>query len=129
MDNISRISTHVWRKARSDVMAPHRAEAAAVRTMKELYAWGETVVRGFEGEDRGCDEQEGESESSVVGDEGDAGRIGGAAKRLCHWFGDEQASNVCEELAGELLDLKKKGQAGTRNASVDESSDGFANIL
>jgi hypothetical protein len=128
MDNISVISTYVWRKARRDVMAPHRAEAAAVRTMKDLYAWGEIVVRGFEGEDRGCDEQEGESESSVLGDERDAGRVGEAAKRLCRWFGDEQASNVCEELAGELLHLKK-GQAGTRNVSIDESSDGFANIL
>jgi hypothetical protein len=96
--------------------------------MKDLYAWGEIVVRGFEGEDRGCDEQEGESESSVLGDERDAGRVGEAAKRLCRWFGDEQASNVCEELAGELLHLKK-GQAGTRNVSIDESSDGFANIL
>ena len=39
---------HRWCKARNDGMAPHRAEAEAVRVMRDLYVWGEAVAWGLE---------------------------------------------------------------------------------
>lgn len=74
MDNISLISTHIWRRARGDEMAPHRAEADAVGVMRDLYAWSEVVATGLE------------SEGIDIGDEedGDLGmKVGRAAKKLC----------------------------------------------
>ena len=55
-------------------MAPHRAEANAVRVMRDLYAWSEVVATGLE------------SEGIDIGDEegGDVGmKVGRAAKKLC----------------------------------------------
>lgn len=47
MDNISTISTHLWRTARADPLAPRRAEADAVTDMRDLYRWGEIIARGI----------------------------------------------------------------------------------
>jgi len=114
MDNISTISTHLWRKARSDIMAPHRAEAEAVRSMRNLYIWGEKVVRGMEGE-------------GFLNEEGQMGvGAGEAALRICGWLGDEQARGFCMGVLGTLKQLEREGRKGGGVfGSVTESEDGI----
>jgi len=92
MDNISKIYTHIWRKAQNDLMAPHRQEAEAVRVMRDLYAWGEIVVRSIDGNGF---ENESSVEGGVLGGTGfgvgHSERVGEAVKRFCDWLGDRDA--------------------------------------
>jgi hypothetical protein len=134
MDNISAICTHLWRKARDDGMAPHREEAEAVKSMRDLYKWGEIVVRGMEGIEN--EESEEGSVLSGVGmrneNRSDGVMVGEAAKRLCGWFRDAQAWSVCEGVVGELRALVERERenvvgAGS-NLSLD-SEDGLGGIL
>lgn len=92
-------------------MVPHQAEAEAVRVMRDLYAWGEVVVRGLEegGVGAGIDmdvEMESQSGWSEIG-EGKAARVGMAAKNLCRWLNDKQAANLCDDLTMELEALEE----------------------
>jgi hypothetical protein len=115
MDNLSVISTHLWRKARSDGMAPHRAEADAVRAMRNLYAWGEILVRGLEEGVYGRQDEEMETESglsSLGEEEGEVVRVGEAAKRLCEWLRDRRAWGVCERVLKELRKLEEQSEDG-----------------
>jgi hypothetical protein len=100
MDNLSKISTHIWRKARSNIMAPHHAEAEAVRTMCDLYTWGEIVVKGIDGYEVG--EDEGIEDMTY----------GGAAKSLCGWLESTGLWESCEEIVRELEELAREGAGG-----------------
>lgn len=130
MDNISTISTHLWRRARHDAMAPHRAEADAVREMRDLYAWGELVVRGREMDGLLDTDVDGEMEEGEIGGVGedDVGstscggvgikgkvtplRVGGAAKRICEWMGDDEAWDKAQSVVVDLKGLGKEKGAG-----------------
>jgi hypothetical protein len=121
MDNISTISTRIWREARSNIMAPHRAEADTVRAMRNLYAWGEIVVRGMES--GGEYENEDDGRSAVTGlQEDGAVRVAEAAKSLCGWLSDSEAWGVCERALRKLRELD--GNMKERS-SFDWSSDGI----
>jgi hypothetical protein len=109
MDNISKISTRIWRKARRDLISPHREEADAVREMRNLYKWSEVVARCMESD--GLDEA-GDHASDASGTErGSPGsgfpgmKAAKAAKKLCQWLGDEEAWDTCDIVMGELRDL------------------------
>ena len=111
MDNISRISTHIWREARRDIMARHRAEADAVRRMRDLYAWGEIVVRSVE---YGWDyESEDDGGSTVTGvPEDGIDRICEAARWFCLGLSDQEAWNECDGLARALEHLQMQEGKG-----------------
>jgi len=116
MDNISMICTYMWRKARSDGMAPHRAEAKAVRVMRDLYAWGQLLVQGFqddENEDEDEEMDEGETEEGWDGEESLAMMVGQAAKRLCSELRDWRAWGVCDDITTDLRDLEREGGLGS----------------
>ncbi|KAI6717110.1 hypothetical protein JHW43_000285 [Diplocarpon mali] len=123
MDNISTISTHMWRKARCDDMAPHRAEAEAVRGMRDLYSWSEVVARGLDGE--GIDDWRARGGGDGAGEETeDLGiRVGRAAKKLCQWLGDGQALHECHGLTRELRDLSEREALGGWISEIDDESD------
>jgi hypothetical protein len=121
MDNISKICTHMWRKARSDGIAPHRAEAQTVRVMRNLYAWGELVVRAFEG---GVGEEDDEmdlpmdAKSERWSDLGEsvAVRVGEAAENFCGCLKDRRAWNTCHDVVKELRDLE--GEMGSEDGGI-----------
>ena len=109
MDNISIICTHMWRRARSDVLAPHREEAGAVRDMRDLYAWGEIISRAFQSDDLEEGDMDWESaRGSLCSGLGTNvwTKVGEAAKKLCEWLGDAEASDICEGVVNELKELK-----------------------
>lgn len=144
MDNISTICTHLWRKARHDVMAPHRAEADAVREMRDLYAWAELVARAMDSDGLlSVDDISTDGGSvSEYGPGGGAGfngsggvevpiRVGRAAKRICEWVGDEEGWDSCDSVCNELRELGEKDRDGdrrmngdTRGRVVEEVDDG-----
>ncbi|TAQ90464.1 hypothetical protein B7494_g1186 [Chlorociboria aeruginascens] len=76
MDNISVISTNLWRKARGHLLAPHREEAEAVRNMNRLYMWGEVLVRSVEEHRAGWEDSEVREE--IDGDK----KVGEASLRI-----------------------------------------------
>ncbi|KAJ8070191.1 hypothetical protein OCU04_000580 [Sclerotinia nivalis] len=90
MDNIGVISTFLWRKARRDEMAPHRAESDAVMDMNNLYKWGENLVDGME-------ERAGNEEARTA--------VSHAAMALCGWLRVTEACTLCKEVGEELRDL------------------------
>ncbi|PVH88219.1 hypothetical protein DL98DRAFT_365064, partial [Cadophora sp. DSE1049] len=102
MNNIRDISTNMWRRARSDGMAPHRAEADAVQAMRDLYAWSVVVAQGMESD--GINLGQGEDGDDVR--DAIAGiNVAHAAMRLCEWLGDERAWRGCDGILRELRDL------------------------
>jgi hypothetical protein len=124
MDNIAAICTHMWRRARSHALAPHRAEAEAVRAMRDLYDWGELITRGFQSDD--FDDMiidYGSAMGSLSSTDGNDIwlRVGEAAKNLCEWFDNDEAVAICEGITNELRELKENEEG--------ESSDGFGGIL
>lgn len=116
MDNISSISTHVWRRARSDGMAPHRAEADAVIAMQDLYTWSEVVVRGLD-----CDGYDGDEGD---GEDGAGLKVACNAKQLCRWLGDEEAWLECGSVLGQLKGLMDGETGEGRISEVDEENEG-----
>ncbi|TEY86501.1 hypothetical protein BOTCAL_0007g00280 [Botryotinia calthae] len=90
MDNIEVISTFLWRKARRDQMAPHRAESDAVMDMNNLYRWGENLVDGMQ---------------ERVGTEGARTAVLNAALAMCEWLRIAEACTLCKEIEGELRGL------------------------
>jgi hypothetical protein len=128
MDYISIISTHIWRKARSDLIAPHRAEAVAVREMRDLYTWGEFLVRGVEDEDHVYDEEQSDSSYGAWMEEESTMMVGKVATRLCRWLGEREALRACQRVSMELLGLMRE-QAEERRVSVGERPDEFGNNL
>ncbi|KAF7938041.1 hypothetical protein EAE99_001713 [Botrytis elliptica] len=90
MDNIEVISTFIWRKARRDQMAPHRAESDAAMDMNNLYKRGEILVDGME--ERARTE---EARTAVLN----------AALAMCEWLRIAEACTLCKEIEGELRDL------------------------
>ncbi|CAD6448237.1 35312e2f-e8c5-47d6-9ced-769f335de3aa [Sclerotinia trifoliorum] len=109
MDNIEVISTFLWRKARRDEMAPHRAESDAVMDMKNLYKWGEDLVDGLE-------ERAGNEEARTA--------VSHAAMSLCGWLRVSEACTLCTEVEEELRDLTYLERERAR-----EAGDGFGDIL
>lgn len=107
MDNIATISSWLWRKARRDGMAPHRAEGEAIQDMSGLYACGEAVARGLE--KIAGDEME--DEEKWLGEK--AAEMG---MELCERLGDANAWALCESIGTNLQAL---GQA---------SADGYGEI-
>lgn len=100
-------------------MAPHRAEAETVRVMRDLYAWGEVVVRAFEGgvfeEDVDMDE---ESERWSDLGESQAVSIGKAAKRFCEALRDRRAWNLCDDVVRELRDMEEREMANEDSVGI-----------
>ncbi|KUJ22376.1 uncharacterized protein LY89DRAFT_575666 [Mollisia scopiformis] len=132
MDSISRICTQIWRKARRDLVAPHREEADAVREMRDLYKWSEVVARCMESD--GLDDGEGEVGSEVSGTEDDGLGFPGmsaakAAKRICQWLGDEEAWDTCDTVMGELRDLGEGDGVRTPVAGERGGSSEYGSIL
>jgi hypothetical protein len=117
----------MWRKARNDGMAPHRAEAEAVRVMRDLYSWGELMVKGLE-ESGGLGFGEDEEMESLGGwseEESGAVRVGDAAKSLCRWLRNRRAWDTCEEVLEELRELE---ECEFRRESGEVSEDGVGII-
>ncbi|KAH9221504.1 hypothetical protein DL95DRAFT_381776 [Leptodontidium sp. 2 PMI_412] len=115
MDNIRDISTHMWRRARSDEMAPHRAEAEAVLVMRDLYAWSEIVTQGMESD--GGEGNVGEDHNEIV-----CLKVAFAAKKLCQWLGDAQAWEDCDGVMSELGHLMEVDGSGSGISEIDEES-------
>ncbi|RAL62517.1 hypothetical protein DID88_005082 [Monilinia fructigena] len=90
MDNIEVISTFLWRKARRDEMAPHKAESDAVIDMNNLYKWGGNLIGGME--ERARDE---EARTASLN----------ASMAICGWLKVSEASTLCKEVEEELRDL------------------------
>lgn len=128
MDYISMISTHMWRKARSDLLAPHHAEAVATQDMRDLYNWSQFVVRGVEEPRPRYEEGDMESDMVVLVNENRDMTTVEVAQILCRWFGDQGALSACRRVGQELKELKRE-PVGPRRVSADESSDGFGSIL
>lgn len=115
MDNISTICTRLWRKARSDVLAPRRKEAKAVRDMRDLYAWGEILSRVFQSEDLEGNGMEWESAMGSLDSGGGSdvwAMVGEAGNNLCEWLGNDEALLVCGGVVRELRMLKEKQGGG-----------------
>jgi hypothetical protein len=111
MDDISTICTHLWRKARSDVLAPRREEAKAVRDMRDLYAWGEIISRVSQSEDLDGNGMEWESAMGSFDSGGGSdvwAMVGEAGNNLCEWLGNYEALLVCDGVVKELRRLKEK---------------------
>lgn len=106
MDNIEIISTYLWRRARRDEMAPHRAESDAVVDMNNLYKWGEKLIDGME--ERSRDEA---ARTSVLH----------AAMAMCGWLRVSEACALCKEVEGELRDLTN---LETDRAREEDDQDG-----
>ncbi|TGO56396.1 hypothetical protein BCON_0078g00130 [Botryotinia convoluta] len=108
MDNIEVISTFLWRKARRDQMAPHRAESDAAMDMNNLYKWGENLVDGME---------------ERAGTEGARTAVLNAALTMCGWLRVAEASTLCKEIEGELrglanLELERAKQENGEDGDV-----------
>ena len=102
-------------------MAPRRAEADAAKHMRDLYEWGETLVRGLEGN---CVSEEDSEKTSLLeyeinGCDVDVARFGEAAKRLCEWFRDEEAWRCCVEILDEIEDLDGLDQGERMSCDED----------
>jgi hypothetical protein len=128
MDYISIISTHIWRKARSDLIAPHRAEAVAVREMRDLYTWGEFLVRGVEDEDHVYDEEQSDRTHDAWTEEESTMMVGEVAARLCRWLRDREALRACQRVSMELMGLMRD-QAKERRVSAGGRPDEFGNNI
>ena len=98
-------------------MARHSAEADAVRRMRDLYAWGEIVVRSVE---YGWDyESEDDGGSTVTGvPEGGIDRICEAARWFCLGLSDQEAWNECDRLARAVEHLQMQGGEWGRGRSL-----------
>ncbi|KAA8576577.1 hypothetical protein MFRU_014g02350 [Monilinia fructicola] len=108
MDNIEVISTFLWKKARRDEMAPHRAESDAVMDMHNLYKWGANLVGGME--ERARDE---EARTAVLH----------AGMAMCDWLKVSEPSTLCKEVEGELRDLTNLESQRMRDE--DDEDDGI----
>jgi len=108
MDNIRDIATHMWRRARSDGIAPHRAEADAVQAMRDLYAWSMLIIQGMDSDD--------------ARDDINSISVARNAMELCVWLGDERAWRGCDGILRELKDLTKMEAMGDRINEVDDDS-------
>lgn len=95
-------------------MAPHRAEARAVRVMKDLYFWAETVVRAYESEDLEHDAELGEDSQSGWSnvEVGDAVVVAKTARNLCEWLKDRTARELCDDVVGHLEHLEEGENGG-----------------
>lgn len=109
-------------------MAPHRAEADAVRVMRDLYAWGEIVASGLdnEGIDIGGDDRVRNAGAEAT-EEDASMKVGRAAKRLCQWLGDGHAWDECHGVMGELRDLVEREE--TARGRIGEIDDGNSDGL
>ncbi|KAF5878416.1 uncharacterized protein Bfra_000581 [Botrytis fragariae] len=105
MDNIEVISTFLWRKARRDQMAPHRAESDAAMDMNNLYKWGENLVDGME---------------ERAGTEGARTAVLNAALAMCEWLRIAEACTLCKEIEGELRDLANLGLERARQENGED---------
>jgi hypothetical protein len=132
MNNISTICTYLWRKARHDDMAPHCAEAEAVRNMRDLYVWAELVARGPSSDGLlSPNDLDLESEANygdLGGEMNMAVRVGKAAMRICEWVDDGEAWDSCQSVVDELRDLVENDQGG-RIVEVDNITEDGVNML
>jgi hypothetical protein len=83
--------------------------------MRDLYAWGELISRGFQSDDLEeniTDWGSGMgSLSSCIGTDVWE-KIGEAASNLCEYLGSDEALLACEEVLNELKELKEKVDGG-----------------
>lgn len=121
MDNISTIATHLWRKARRNIMAPHRAEADAVRRMRDLYAWGEVIVNAMESGIIHDDDEESDGSSMITGLNLEGIRVAHAAKAFCRWLRDMAACGECKNVLNRLRELDEEEEE--RSSSIGDSLD------
>jgi hypothetical protein len=112
MDHLSVICTYLWRRARADLIAPHRAELRAVRDMGNLYTWSEALINHIENHDAGHDVNDGETDVEDVDPVVTALAVGRMAVNLCRYFRDAEAVSACERVCSELRDMKMAGQQG-----------------
>ena len=98
----------MWRRARSDGIAPHRAEADAVQAMRDLYAWSMLIIQGMDSDD--------------ARDDINSISVARNAMELCVWLGDERAWRGCDGILRELKDLTKMEAMGDRINEVDDDS-------
>jgi hypothetical protein len=105
------------------VLSPRREEAATVRVMRDLYAWGEIISRGFQRDflDESADW------GSIVGSISSCNgvdvweRVGEAASDLCEWLGNDEAVVACEEVLKELRgerEREKMAEEVLKNSDV-----------
>ncbi|KAK0119146.1 hypothetical protein ONS95_008006 [Cadophora gregata] len=97
----------MWRRARSNVIAPQRAEADAVQAMRELYAWSVAVTQCRERD--GITLGEGNTRDFITGI-----NVADAAVSLCQWLGDEWACHRCDDILHDLMGLTETEAAGGR---------------
>lgn len=113
MDNISTISTRLWKKARKNLMAPHYEEMTTVAKMSDLYAWSELIVKATESE--GVQNSASDIENNAVLGVLEDGeyymvKVCKAARSLCEWLVDQEAIGICAGVMAELNDLFQKDQ-------------------
>ena len=77
---------------------PHRAEAAAVRGMKNLYSWSEFLVKHVENHGPENDIGEGESDVDSSADRILPAKVANSTTRLCRCFRDREALIAAREL-------------------------------
>jgi hypothetical protein len=107
MDYISAICTSLWRRARADLMAPHRAELTAVRDMRNLYVWSECLVQHIESQGPGHDGEENETDMDSLDDGITDLTVASRATSLCRYFRDREARSACERVCLELRGLTR----------------------
>ena len=102
-------------------MAPHRAEAQAVRDMKDLYVWGEVLVQGVEGGGLRADQDDdGSLWEGLTGDDCFM-KCGEAAINICEWLNTVEHWVSCQNIAVELKELADEEKTGKgKDCSDDE---------
>jgi hypothetical protein len=97
--------------------------------MRDLYTWGEVVVRGVDGNWS----EDGSSDSdSVFGHIGmvESERVREAAKKFCDWLRDRDAWRDCQRVVGELKTLVSRERGSGEIVSIsDDSEDGLCGIV
>lgn len=112
MENISKICSHFWRKARSHPSDPRKREASAIQKMQDFYAWGELVSRGNPSNRADNMSDDGESSTGSVSDSIETANLEDAAEAaitLCDAFYDTDAVLTCKGFVEELRVLGGRG--------------------
>jgi hypothetical protein len=95
-------------------LSPRREEAATVRVMRDLYAWGEIISRSFQGDylDESADWRSAMGSLSSCSGVDIWERVGEAACDLCEWLGNDEAAMACKEVLKELREFQEREGGG-----------------